>query len=236
MPKSYLPILLVGILSGCQTPGGPIDEDSPQAEIPAGSVFVLQRELGIPVYEGPRVNVFGLLTDPDVGASLTIQNGKVITHKEYARREPVCELETALRRGDPQLITRDRFIAGRSSFEVEFAIETDDRPFITRIPLASASQPGVKMLRCQSYGSPVNTRHLTIRQIRAILGEIFTLELLGSVSQPSEAPSTAAPAAAPVAAPATEAPAAAPATETSADAPSEAAPSDDSEDDQGDTR
>jgi len=224
MPKLYLPILLLGILSGCQTPGGPIDEDSSQAEIPAGSVFVLRRDLGIPVPEGPFINVFGLLRDPGTGASATIQNGKVITRKEYARREPVCVLQTELRKADPQLITRDRFIAGRSSFETEFEIETDDRPFITRIPLASASQPGVTMLRCQSYGSPVNTRHLTIRQIRAILGEIFTLELLGSVSQPAEAPSTEAPAEAPSSeAPSTEAP------------PSEAAPYDDSED-QGDTR
>jgi hypothetical protein len=175
MPRLYLSVLLAGVLSGCQAPG-PIDEDSPQAEIPPGAVFVLKQDLGIPAYER-KSYVPTIFNSPNAPPDITFQHGKVIKLKESARRESMCMLETQLRQGEANTINSDRFVAGRSSFEIGLALDTDDRPFITRIPLASEDQPAIIALVCQNYGSPLYVTHLTIREIRGALGEIFTLEL-----------------------------------------------------------
>jgi hypothetical protein len=177
MPRLYLSVLLAGVLSGCQAPG-PIDEDSPQAEIPPGAVFVLKQDLKIPAYDRKSlVNLPDILKNPNAPPDITFQHGEVIELRESARRESMCRLETQLRRSEANTINSDPFVAGRSSFRIEHAPDTDDRPFITRIPLESKNQPAVTALVCQNYGSPTFTTHLTIREIREVLGEIFSLEL-----------------------------------------------------------
>ena len=181
MPRLCLSVLLAGLLSGCQAPG-PIDEDNPQAEIPPGSVFVLEQNLEIPAYDKKSlVNLPRILKNPDARPDIVFQHGEVVERSDYARRETMCELETQLRRSEANTIKSDRFVAGRSSFKIVPAPGSDDRPYLTRIPLTSEDQPAITALVCKNYGSPVSTDHLTIREIREALGEFFTLKLSSAV-------------------------------------------------------
>lgn len=183
MPKLLcLSALLAGVLVGCATtPSGPVDEDSPTAEIPPGSVFVLQRDIEVAKAGKQSIlTTLGLPSNPDAPAIVTIQGGEIIERDERARRSPFCDLETTLPRRETPTIGSGRFVAGRSTFKTdsEASLGGDDRTYITRIPLQSEEQPGVTALLCQTKGVPVSTRHLTIRQIRTILGEVITLELV----------------------------------------------------------
>ena len=156
MRKLCLPVVLAGVVLGCQAPG-PVDEDNPNA--------------------APVV--------------LTIQNGEIIESNDRARREPFCELDTELPRGESHVIASDRFVSGRASYAEKLTgVGSDDRFHITEVPLQSDSQPKIIGLRCINYGSPVSVSHVTIRQIRMALGDIMSLQLPGS---PAAAPATTTP-------------------------------------------
>lgn len=49
--------------------------------------------------------------------------------------------------------------------------------FSTHMILRSTHQPEVRELNCRRWDDPALRVHLTIREIRQALGEIFTLEL-----------------------------------------------------------
>ncbi len=191
MRKLCLPVVLAGAVLGCQAPG-PVDEDNPNAVLPAGSVFVLQQNLEVAADDKKTLaNLLGLPKNPNAPVVLTIQNGEVIESNDRARREPFCELDTELPRGESHVIASDRFVSGRASYAEKLTgVGSDDRFHITEVPLQSDSQPKIIGLRCINYGSPVSVSHVTIRQIRMALGDIMSHQLPGS---PAAAPATTPP-------------------------------------------
>ena len=51
------------------------------------------------------------------------------------------------------------------------------RTFATRLRLRSAKQPDVYLLSCGQWAYPAEGQHVSIREIRGVLGKIFTMQL-----------------------------------------------------------
>ena len=176
--------VLVGLLiSGCSTSGqNPRwygNESSSNFRVPVDSELVLNREL-IVVPRSQRV---------------FFQRGRVLArHHEVNRFQPWCVLR----------LDRSRDIEVRITPE-EFAIHDVRRQYLNRVALLgpiqvaqrrtpggtsaayevvaslmelrSERQPDVANLACTRWRRPTNTFHVTIRNIRETLGDVFSLEL-----------------------------------------------------------
>ena len=178
-------VLLAAAVSACASVGKPLSEDNYLMRVPTGSRLVLKQEIVI----------------PERWARVAIQDGRVITdRRDIDRHRGYCELETdrVSRAGELTVVKPDTFetgvesrpwlwadaqpwiVAGRRMILPNQDDGQTDRIFRTKIPLASVAQPGVKRLTCEYIENPVHYQHLTINQIRGILGDLFELRLAGS--------------------------------------------------------
>lgn len=180
-------LVLAGLLSACQTtPGigigtGIIDPNSPFQSVPQGSRLILNHDITIPagsvkvIYQGGR---------------------QVYAANEY---EPFCKFEILPLKDVPQQVSADEFVIYRSgrgqhALLVGIGLETlpryaargflwwrDDAPspriYGTYMFLRSPTQPDVYRLICGHLQEPDGlARYLTINQIRAAIGDTFTLQ------------------------------------------------------------
>ncbi|MDH3714024.1 MAG: hypothetical protein OET44_09290 [Gammaproteobacteria bacterium] len=174
--------MLAATLGACASVSPPLNADNFLMRVPQGSRLVLKQEIVI----------------PERWARVAIQDGKVLAdRRDIDRSRGYCELQTdrVSRADDLNVVKPDTFETGVESrpwlnaqsgpwiVAATMIIPEhgkSDRIFRTKIPLASAAQPSVKRLVCEYTENPVFYQHLTINQIRAILGELFELQLAGT--------------------------------------------------------
>jgi len=168
---TLLPLFL--ILGACQTTG-PLNENTPSHVLPSGSRLVLKQELTIPAHS----------------AGVILQGGRVVSLKDVNQYNPHCRLEVNDVRETTQTVTADEFLVQRAHQEtqtvarhgfIKAGLRTSGTisfyVFRTVMVLRSERQPQVRSLTCQQWGDPSLGEHVTIREIRATLGEIIALRL-----------------------------------------------------------
>ena len=169
---ALLPLFL--LLIACQTPG-PLDENSPFRFPPPGSRLALKQELTIPAHS----------------AGVLLQSGRVTGREDLNQYHPHCRLEVNDVRDTTQTVTPDEFLVRRAQQEVRIVaqpaimkaglgVASDTQSFYvfrTILGLHSPRQPQVRWLTCQRWIYPALGQHLSIREIRQTLAEIFTLLL-----------------------------------------------------------
>jgi hypothetical protein len=174
---TLLPLCL--LLFACQTKG-PLDENSPYHILPSGSRLILKRELTIPAHS----------------AGVWLQGGRVMSIKDINQYHPHCRLEVNDVRETTQTVTADEIVVRRARQEetntvartglmkAQMRIGGDVRVnvFRTTLDLHSERQPQVRWLTCQQWSEAALGQHVTIREMRVTLGEIFTLQLPSNAS------------------------------------------------------
>ncbi|MFO8025968.1 hypothetical protein [Thiohalophilus sp.] len=180
MSRLFLVFPLLGLLGACQAP--PFSPDSPLTGVPVQSTLILHEPLTLP----PRT------------VSLWFQNGKQQKESNLDRYYPHCKFET-LRMQDvskivqpdtfvihkvvrwddyatqPVQLAHNRFISGLTPGDSDGGLSHVNTA--TEMFLRSGRQPDVYRLVCSQWEDAAEANHVTINQIRRVLGEIFTLKL-----------------------------------------------------------
>jgi hypothetical protein len=149
--------------------------DSPYYPPPVGSRLILKKELAIPVGS----------------ASVALQSGQLVSQRSVDQYYPNCRLEVDAVLSTTQTVTADEFLVTHvttRSYQVmardgiikvglNLAGSMSMFNYITVMKLSSARQPQVRSLTCQQWGEPVFGKQVSIQQMRATLGDFFSLEL-----------------------------------------------------------
>jgi hypothetical protein len=182
MRRLVLPILIV-FVAACQTTRYEGNEDSPYYLVPVGSVLTLNQDIEIPPH---RVAVF-------------LQDGQLKPLSQINQYYPHCKFEVLKIRDIPQTVHADRFTIEKAVQEITDSVDAGGiqlagiplaigvgigngdgigaQTFATRLSLRSASQPDVYLLSCGQWAFPSDGQHVSIRDIRRVLGKIFALQL-----------------------------------------------------------
>ena len=173
---ALLPLCL--LLGACQATG-PLDENSPFDVLPSGSRLVLKQPLTIPAHTAG-----GLL-----------QGGRGVSCQGVNQYHPHCRLEVHDVRETAQTVATDEFVVRRVRQESQSVarpglMKTEFRKpggisfyvFRTILDLRSERQPQVRWLTCQQWADPALGQHVTIREMRAALGEIITIHTPSSAA------------------------------------------------------
>lgn len=196
-------VLFLVFLGACQSASLPY-EDSPYSVIPAGSRLVLERDLTIPAgraslyIQGGEVRAYAeidpyrphcrlevqkVLATPQVVKADRFVMEKVI-YEEIPRLASAARAPVRLAAAGDLGIAIGEDPAGRRPrgwpAAVAFGMADGSSPwtYATHFRLRSDRQPEVRLLTCQHWDDPALAVHLAVRQIRATLGGIFTLEIL----------------------------------------------------------
>ena len=157
------------------------DEDSVYYAVPAGSLLVLNQDVTI---AGDQVAVYA-------------QNGELMIDAEVNKYNPNCKFEVYKISEQPRTVQADTFEIIKVVDEIESSSlqkSTDlavldkalaygmlDRSYMfnyaTLMYLNSAKQKDVYRMTCQHWEDVKDDRHLTIRQMRGAMGDIFTLKI-----------------------------------------------------------
>lgn len=174
MNKIILLITSCLIISACQ-PMIVADEDSVYYRVPLGSTLLLNQQLSIPPNK----------------ARIFIQYGQLMSYKAIDKYQPHCEFEINTLKQSIQYIEPDQFEIYRVGTDyrdvsLQFlyaSLTMGDEDyglpivgFATELYLRSRHQPDVRKLSCLHWDGP-KADHLSINQIKKILGDIFTLQL-----------------------------------------------------------
>ena len=183
MQITYLPILLVlALLSGCQSLSYEDPHDDPKSMPPVDSVVVLNQTLEF-----------------RVGSSRSyIQHGVAMGENKVNIRQPYCLFylyEPASALLQPRSIEADRFTVTRSNQGASFASIKPIRqavyvPFgdvadgggpsaqtlTTTLRLRSETQPQVHELQCSVFGERYYYGFVSVNQIIETLGDIVSLQ------------------------------------------------------------
>jgi len=157
------------------------DEDSVFYAVPVGSTLVLNQQLNI---RGDQVAVY-------------LQNGELMQYDEVNFYLPNCKFEIYTMSEQPRTVQADIF----EIIKVEDDIESSslqkstrlaaldnaltfamlDRSYMfnyaTLMYLNSEKQKDVYRITCQHWEDVMDDRHLTIKQMRQAMGDVFTLNL-----------------------------------------------------------
>ena len=162
------------IISACQ-PVIVADEDSVYYRVPIGSTLQLNQQLSIPPNK----------------ARVFIQYGQLMSYKAIDKYQPHCEFEINTLKESIQYIEPDQFEIYRVSTDyrdvsLQFlyaSLTMGDEDyglpivgFTTELFLRSRHQPDVRKLSCLHWDGP-KADHLSINQMKKVLGDIFTLQL-----------------------------------------------------------
>jgi len=172
---SILSVLLSGLLSACSLPTS-TDENSFLYSVPVGSKLILKQEIPVKASLGRTF----------------IQNGNVVAEHKINIYYPHCSLTTNTLLDHDRIIKPTAFEIYRVVDDVEYAqsyiqyasinfFSHSDGPTIighaSYYYLHSTDEPDIRTLECVQWGSPEDVRYLSIKEIRATLGDIFSLEL-----------------------------------------------------------
>jgi len=174
--KKIILLLSCLALAACQYVP-PRDISSPFFSPPAGSTLRLTRQLTIPAND----------------AGVMIQYGQPqYSSWKLDQYYPHCDFELRTRAPRQQVVEPDTFTVTRTVREIENVLlapaivassDSANGPphenYMTVLYLHSDRQPDVLRMTCQYWEDPNDGQHLTIKQIREALGDLFILELAG---------------------------------------------------------
>lgn len=171
------------VLGACQSAPTTFDENSTSYPPPAGSKFTLKQELTIPANS----------------AHVDLQGGQAVSLNKLNQYHPYCRLDVRDVRETPQSLQPDEFLVKRVNRQTTDVVAqrsgllrvrrvSDDNGgptfmiYRTVFDLESARQPQVRRLTCEQWDRPALGDHLSLRQIRTALGELFTVTLPGGAT------------------------------------------------------
>lgn len=183
-----LAAILLMFFCGCQSVTKQ-NENSPFYKVPSGAELILHQAITVP----PRQ------------LKVYIQDGRLVYAPD--RYYPFCKFELRRVQKHPQIVAADRFQILRTRRIKSHFVSIDRGPLVvslllnfpkdgkpspivygTRMELRSATQDQVLALTCGHLQDPnMLARHLSINQIRATLGKVFTLQLPFNPHQMSNA-------------------------------------------------
>ncbi|MEJ2141609.1 MAG: hypothetical protein P8Y24_04520 [Gammaproteobacteria bacterium] len=141
--------------------------------IKTGSTLTINNELTIPAYK----------------ARVHMQSGKVVLENEIDFYYPNCSVEVRTIKKVPQKILPDVFtikmiktdeeltgISGRTfaRFGGQYDGSASHENMITHFYITSNKQPDIFRLSCQHWEDPTDSRHLTVSEVNATLGDYVT--------------------------------------------------------------
>jgi len=176
--------MLAALLVACQTSAYEGNENSPFYPVPAGSTLTVTRSLTIPANQ---VAVF-------------LQGGEVVASGGINQYYPHCKFELQRRLDAAQTVQADSFEITKVTQEIGHSVALDDlklagvsigiginigsrgdgaslQTWSTRMTLRSARQPEVFRLSCGQAALPHEGQHVSINEMRKVLGGIFALDL-----------------------------------------------------------
>jgi hypothetical protein len=157
------------------------DENSVFYAVPVGSTLVLNQQVNI---RGDQVAVY-------------VQNGELMQYDEVNFYLPNCKFEIYTISEQPRTVQADIFEIIKVEDDIEssswqkstrlavldnaLALAMLDRSYVfnyaTLMYLNSEKQKDVYRITCQHWEDVMDDRHLTIRQMRQAMGEVFTLKI-----------------------------------------------------------
>ncbi|MCK4742309.1 MAG: hypothetical protein KAT25_00665 [Sulfuriflexus sp.] len=160
----------------------------------AGCAYQPPKDISSSFYSPPvgsQLQLHKTLTIPANDTQVRIQDGKVISSSwDLDAYYPNCNFELHKRAEVARTIQPDIFIISRVVRDTENVMlhspiivarsSGNGAPsvdYITIMDLSSPRQPEVMRLTCQHWEDPSDSYHLSIKQIRKTLGELFTLTL-----------------------------------------------------------
>ena len=171
------------LLCACQTSyiG---NENSPYYRVPVGSKLVLHESVAIPPYQ----------------AAVFLQGGQIEPLSQINQYYPYCKFEVWKIRDVPQTVKPDEFVITKVAQEITHSVSTDRirlagvsvgigvqmglgddgasvETYATRMNLRSEKQPDVFRLSCGQWAYPATGQHVTINEMRVVLGKLFTLQV-----------------------------------------------------------
>lgn len=183
MRRIVLLCVFIFLLNACQTTRYEGKEDSPYYLVPVGSGLILNQDIEIPPH---RVGIY-------------LQDGQIKSLSQINRYYPHCKFEVLTIRDIPQTVHVDTFTIEKAVQEITDMVDAGGikladislgigvsthggdgasvQTFVTRLRLRSAKQPDVYLLSCGQWAYPSEGQHVSIREIRGVLGKIFTLQL-----------------------------------------------------------
>ena len=187
MRRLILLSVVTFLLNACQTTRYEGNEDSPYYQIPAGSRLILRQDVEIPPHR----------------AGVYLQGGQIKPLSQVNQYYPHCKFEVLKISDIPQTVHTDRFTIEKVVQEITDTVDAGlvrlagislgmgihvhgDRgdganiqTFATRLKLRSEKQPEVFRLSCGQSAYPYEGQHVSIKEIRRVLGDVFTLEIIG---------------------------------------------------------
>lgn len=176
-------LFILAVLAACQTSRYVGNEDSPYYQVPVGSGLTLNQDIEIPPH---HVGVY-------------LQDGRMKPLSQINQYYPHCKFEVLKIRDTPQTVHADTFTIEKVVQEITDMVDAGGiqlagvslgiginmhggdgasvQTFATRLSLRSAKQPDVYLLSCGQWAYPSEGQHVSIREIRGVLGKIFTLQL-----------------------------------------------------------
>jgi len=159
------------------------DVDSPYYLVPVGSTLVQNQDVVIPPNQ----------------AGAYLQGGLILPLSQINQYHPFCKFEV-LRVGETaQTVKADTYVIKKVVQEISDSVDAGqirlaalsggigilagDRDgasaltFATRMYLRSNKQPDVFRLSCGQWAFPSTGQHVTIHQMRSVLGGVYTLRL-----------------------------------------------------------
>lgn len=167
--------MMTFLLAACALPTS-TDPDSFLYSVPVGSVLELNQDFPIKAHS----------------ARTYMQAGKIVQESELNIYYPHCSLLTNTLEDYDRIIKPTRFEIYRVVDDEEhaqryvqyaarlFGFDSDGPTIIGQSSyyyLRSADEPDVRSLICIQWGSPESVEYLSINQVRAVLGGIFTLHI-----------------------------------------------------------
>jgi hypothetical protein len=197
--KSITISVLALLLVGCQTTSYEGNEKSPFYLVPVGSTMKLTRDLTIPANQ----------------VAVYLQGGEVIPSNRINQYYPHCKFELHRRLDTPQAVPPDSFEITKVVQEIGHSVASGGQQvarmsvgiginiglsgsdggslqaYSTRLTLHSARLPQVFRLSCGQEALPHEGEHVTINEMRKVLGGVFTLELAGRMPASKALPGSA---------------------------------------------
>jgi hypothetical protein len=167
---------MMPFLYACTDAARVTDESSRKFDLPADAVLVLNTDLNIPPNK----------------ARIYFQYGSLVSMSEIDQYYPHCEFQIKTLSDSTQTVVADRFKITREVNEIFYSSKGGSAfPFaltsnmfdyssmveyVTHWYLASDKQPDVYRMNCLMWGEANDPEYPTVTDIRAALGEYFTLE------------------------------------------------------------
>jgi len=174
--KTFLILFASFLLTACQSP--PFSETSLFSVIPENSTLTLNQTITIPAEK----------------VAIYLQDGKIKNERDIDHYYPNCKFEIKTLLPDKQTVSKDVFTIRRLQRREDYTARksmfasgpgfnlasagASPQNYATLMYLSSETQPDVLRMICAHWVEPAwDDDHLTIQQIRKVMGDVFSLKL-----------------------------------------------------------